>query len=217
MLSINIKYELENENILINQSEDYNKKILELKNQYNNNDIVGILKLNNKSIEIPLVQTKDNDYYLKHSIYKKESNLGATFLDYRININSSKKILIYGHSSINDKIPFNILENYYDKKYYDDNKYIYLSSEKEEKIYEIFSVYIETSDFSYMNINFINDEEFLYHIKRLKNKSMYEIDVDLTKEEEIIILQTCSNNKNYINYEKKYLLIIARRIKSENK
>lgn len=217
MLSINIKYELENENILINQSEDYNKKILELKNQYNNNDIVGILKLNNKSIEIPLVQTKDNDYYLKHSIYKKESNLGATFLDYRININSSKKILIYGHSSINDKIPFNILENYYDKKYYDDNKYIYLSSEKEEKIYEIFSVYIETSDFSYMNINFINDEEFLYHIKRLKNKSMYEIDVDLTKEDEIIILQTCSNNKNYINYEKKYLLIIARRIKSENK
>ena len=216
MLSINLNYEIDNNNIVV-QIENYSQKITELRNKYNNNDVVGILKIKNKTVEIPIVQTKDNDYYLNHSIYRKESNLGATFLDYRININSSLKILIYGHSSINDKIPFNELENYYNKKYYDNNKYIYLLSEKEEKIYEIFSVYIETSDFSYMNINFIDNEDFLNHIKKLKDKSMYKIDVELTKDDEILLLQTCSNNKDYINYEKKYLLIIARRIKSENK
>ena len=190
---------------------NYNKIIKDLKNKYNNDDIVGVLKIEDK-LEVPLVQSKDNDYYLNHSIYKKESNLGATFIDYRIDINSSRKILIYGHSAIKNDTPFNILENYYEKEYYENHKYISLTTNKVEKIYDIFSVYVETSDFSYMNINFIDDEDYYKHISSLKDKSLYDTGIELKENDEILILQTCSNHEDYKNYDKKYLLIISRRI-----
>lgn len=191
---------------------DYNRIINELRNEYNNDDVVGILKID-KELKVPVLQTSNNDYYLNHTIDNKESNLGSIFLDYRTNIETSKKLLIYGHSSIKTNIDFNILENYYDKEYYQTHKYISLTTSKEEKVYEIFSVYIEISDFSYMNINFIDNEDFYKHIKSLKDKSLYETDIELKENDEILILQTCSNSNDFINYDKKYLLIISRRIK----
>ena len=191
---------------------DYTEIINSLKEEYDNKDIVGILKIDNE-LSVPLVQTSNNDYYLNHTVYNEKSNLGAIFLDYRIDINNNNKLLIYGHSSTKTNTEFNILENYYDKNYYDKHKYINLTTSKEEKIYEIFSVYIETIDFSYMNINFIDDNDYYAHIQNLKEKSLYDIGIELKNDDEILILQTCSNHENYKNYDKKYLLIISRRIK----
>ena len=190
---------------------DYNKKINNLKEEYNNEDIVGILKID-KELEVPILQTENNDYYLNHTINKEENIYGTIFLDYRTHIDS-KKLLIYGHSSTKIEISFNILENYYEKDYYESHKYISLTTNTEEKLYEIFSVYIETSDFSYMNINFIDNEDYYRHINNLKDKSIYNTDIELEYDDEILILQTCSNHKDYLNYDKKYLLIISRRIK----
>ena len=55
-------------------------------------------------------------------------------------------------------------------------------------------------------------EEYLNHLKKLKSKSMYDTGVEVTKNDEILILQTCSTHKDYHNYQKKYLLIILRRV-----
>lgn len=190
---------------------DYNETINNLKNEYNNDDVVAILKID-KQIVVPVLQTNDNDYYLKHTIDNKESNLGAIFLDYRVDVNASKKLLIYGHSSTKINMDFNILENYYDEEYYKKHKYISLTTNKKEKIYEIFSIYVETSDFSYMNINFVDDTDYYNHINNLKDKSLYSTSIKLNKDDEILILQTCSSKEEYKEYDKKYLLIISRRI-----
>ena len=64
-----------------------------------------------------------------------------------------------------------------------------------------------------MNINFIDNVDYYNHINKLKEKSLYEIDIKLKGDDEILILQTCSTHKTYKNYDKKYLLIISRRIK----
>lgn len=214
VLLINININEVNSEVSVNKNIeeiDYNKTINNLKNEYNNDDIVGILKID-EELEVPLLQTSNNEYYLNHTIDNKESIYGAIFLDYRTDIDS-KKLLIYGHSSIKTDIPFNTLENYYDKEYYNNHKYISLTTKKGEKIYEIFSVYVETSDFSYMNINFIDDEDYYKHINNLKDKSLYDTSIELNEDDEILILQTCSTHQDYKNYDKKYLLIISRRIK----
>ena len=65
---------------------------------------------------------------------------------------------------------------------------------------------------AYEYINFNSEEEYLNHLKKLKSKSMYDTGVEVTKDDEILILQTCSTHKNYHNYQKKYLLIILRRV-----
>jgi len=196
-----------------NNKIDYKKIINKLRSDYNNEEIVGILEIPNTRLNVPILQTIDNDYYLNHTINHKESYKGAIFLDYRVDINNSKKLLIYGHSYDKEYFDFNILENYYDEDYYKNNKYIEITTDSNKKIYEIFSIYVETEDFSYMNIDFIDSKDFYNHIQNLKNKSIYNIDVKLKEDDEILILQTCSNDVRYNDYSKKYLLIISRRIK----
>ena len=192
-----------------------NNIINDTKEEYNNEDIVGKITIEGTSIDELVVQSNDNDYYLTHNLNKEYDKYGSIYMDYRINLNTSRKILIYGHnSSIYNKnvVPFQELENYYEESYYKNHKYITLALGEEIRNYEIFSVYIETSDFTYMNLNFKSNEDWYNHIRKLKNKSLYDTKVNLTEDDEILILQTCSNNKDYTNYEKKYLLIISRRV-----
>lgn len=193
-----------------NTLESRNIKLLQKK--FDNSEIKAILKLDK---EYPVVQTSDNEFYLNHNYYRNYDVIGSIFLDYRINVEKSKKILIYGHSSNMADVDFNILENYYDKSYYEQNKYITLETLNNVFTYEIFSVHIETNDFTYMNMNFDNEEDYFMHITKLKDKSLYPTNVNLNGNDDILILQTCSNHKDYQKYSKKYLLVIARRVLNE--
>lgn len=196
----------------VNNPIDYEGIINDLKEEYNNDDVVGLLEINNTDYVVPIMQGEDNDYYLNHTPDGKKNFMGSIYLDYRVNIDSDRKLLIYGHNSSNIDMPFKILEEFYDKDYYDNHKYVEITTSTTKKRYEIFSVHIETSDFSYMNINFVDDDDYLDHITKLKEKSMHDTEVELNKEDEILVLQTCSTHKDYRNYAKKYLLIILRRV-----
>ena len=154
----------------------------DLKEEYNNPNIIGAIRIPGTDIAEILVQGKGN------------------------------KILIYGHNSSSLNVPFKELENYYDEDYYEDHKIIELITENGIKQYEIFSVYVETDDWSYMAINFDNPDSWYNHISELKEKSWYDTKVELSKDAEILILQTCSHHKDFKNYDKKYLLIIAKKI-----
>lgn len=179
-----------------------------LKDKYQNDDVVGLLNIPNTNINEVIVQGSDNDYYLSHDAYKKNNIIGSTYLDYRTKINEGRKNLIYSHNSSSLDVPFKTLENYYDEEYFSKHQFIYLNDVK----YQIFSVFIEVSDWSYMNINFENDTKWEEHLQNLKNKSWYDTKVDVKKEDNILILQTCSHHKDYKKYKNKYLLVIAKKI-----
>lgn len=196
----------------IDDSIYYKNIINSARKKYNNNDVVGILEINNTDYIVPVMQGDDNKYYLKHTPYGEKNSIGSVYLDYRVDIDSSKKLLIYGHNSSNVDMPFKILEEFYDRDYYDNHKYVEVTTSNMKKKYEIFSVFVETSDFSYMDITFDNDDEYLNHINNLKSKSMYDTGVTLSKDDEVLILQTCSEHPDYRNYQKKYLLIVLRRL-----
>ena len=141
-------------------TEEYNnqKEIQNLKNNYNNDDIIGIIKIENTNIEEPILKYVDNDYYLTHDNYGNANSLGSIYMDYRTNM-EDRKILIYGHSSTKKDVPFNELENYYNKEYYQNHKEITLIGEFDTYEYEIFSIYVETKDFTYMNLK-IDDNKY---------------------------------------------------------
>ena len=145
-------------------------------------------------------QSSNNSSYLNHNGYKEYDQYGEVFADYRIDFDTSKKILIFGHNSSKIKTPFSNLENYYDKSYYNNHKYITLTLENEVRTYAIFSVYVETSDWSYMNLKFDSSTDWYNHILKLKNKSLYDTGVDVENDDEVLILQTCSYNQNYNDY-----------------
>lgn len=196
----------------VNNPINYEEVIDKLKDKYNNDDAIGILEINNADYVVPIMQGEDNDYYLNHTPNGKKNFMGSIYLDYRVDIDSSKKLLIYGHNSSRVDMPFKILEEFYDKDYYDNHKYVEITTSNVKKRYEIFSVHVETSDFSYMNINFENEKEYLNHLKTLKSRSIYDTGVEVSSNDEILILQTCSTHSDYYNYSKKYLLIVLRRV-----
>ena len=200
------------------ENNSFNSVLEQLRKTYNNDEVVGLLKIDNTSILEPVMQGENNSYYLNHTEDKKYEIHGSIYMDYRNNLIDDKKILIYGHSSYRknlDIVPFNELENYYNKDFYDTHKYINLTLDKEIRTYEIFSVYVETSDFTYMNLNFDSSDSWYQHILKLKKKSLYDTSVDVTPDSQIIILQTCSNNSKYKNYKDKYLLVIGKKIETK--
>ena len=185
-------------------------KVFNLRKQFNNDDVIGNLSIPGTELEEAVMQSGDNDFYLVHDQYGNYDKYGSIFLDYRCN-KDSRKLLIFGHSSTRIHTPFGDLEKYYEKSYYNEHKYIDLVIEDELRKYLIFSVYIETSDFTYMNLN-IDDEVYAQNLNSYLQKSLYSTGVEVFPTDEILILQTCSNHQDYQGYEDKFLLIIAKRV-----
>ena len=173
---------------------------------------VGVLEIPNSGYSTVIMQGDDNKYYLNHDEDGNKKSDGVPFLDYRVNIDTSRKLIIYGHSSRYSDMPFNTLENYYNEDYYNKHKIIILKTKKEKYKYEIFSVYTETSDWGYTKVGFKTLKEYLDHINELASRSIYKSDIKLTEKDKILILQTCSTNKDYKKYKKKYLLVIGRKV-----
>nr|WP_242854257.1 class B sortase [Paeniclostridium sordellii] len=64
-------------------------------------------------MDYPVVQTTNNDHYLKYDFYNKPSDSGCIFMYYRYNV-KSKNIILYGHNMRN-KTMFNNLLKFKDK------------------------------------------------------------------------------------------------------
>ena len=188
---------------------NYTNEINTLKAKYNNLDVIAYIEIPGVLKEA-VAQTTNNDYYLHYDLEKNENIIGATFLDYRTKIDESKKLLVYSHSDPEGTLPFVKLTNYNDKKFFNDNKYIYLVDKNAKRKYEVFSSYIETSDFDYVNLESFNGLTYKEHLEKLKNKSLVKSNIELDEDTKVLILQTCSFEN--INANTKYQLVIAKEI-----
>lgn len=180
--------------------------------KYRNNEVIGEISILDTDFVKPIMQHSDNDYYLNHLENKKSHYMGSIYLDFRNNISTDQKLLIYGHNSSNISMPFEILEKYYNKQFFQEHQYIKILTKETTRLYKIFSIYIETNDFDYMQTDFANKTTWLNHLTKLQNKSMYQTDTILTAQDNILILQTCSTHQAYRKYQKKYLLVVAKEV-----
>lgn len=181
-------------------------EIDELKKKYNNDEVIAILNIDDE-INTPVAQTNDNQFYLKKSLSLKKSVLGSVFMDYRVN-KDSKQINIYGHNSTKYKPPFNTLEGYLKKDYFNEHRNISLKIDNEVKKYEIFSIVLanKKSTEEHMNLNYKKDSDWLKHFNRLKKRSIYKTNIELNENDKILVLQTCLFGK----YKGKLMVVVAR-------
>lgn len=193
--ALNIK-EVENEIIKVNETYDDSINLIETyQNEYNNTDIIGILKIEGV-INTLLVQTDNNYYYLGHLVNKKYNKTGSVFVDYRTNLEDSKQVNIFGHSSSTYDIPFNNLKKYLKEDFYNKHKTLTIETKDNTYTYEIFSVKV-TSNEEHLNVDFNSSQDFLNHINTLKEDSLYDTNVSVTENDNILTLQTCIfNNPN---------------------
>ena len=136
-----------------------------------NNDLIGWIKIDNTSLNYPVMQTKDRpEYYLQRNFNKEYSSYGTPFLAEECNLETSENLIVYGHHMKNSKM-FGILENYKEKQYYDNHKIIKFYTLDDIKKYEILAVFktklYESNTFKYyQNIELDSHEEYSKFIKK---------------------------------------------------
>ena len=160
-----------------------------------NNDVVGWLKVNGTNINYPYVKTDNNTFYLTHSIDKSKNSAGWVFLDYRNNPdNYDKNNIIYAHARV-DKTMFGSLKYALTKEWFnkEEEKIIKTSTLTENSIWQIFSVYKINNTTDYLNINFKDEDEFLKFSNKLKERSIFNFNIDINKDDKILTLSTCFN------------------------
>lgn len=164
-----------------------------------NFDTVAWLKVENTNIEFPVVKANDNSYYLTHNFNKELNSAGWIFADYKNKFNGKdKNIVIYGHN-MRDNSMFGSLKNVIKEEWYnnENNKYIILATENEYSIYEVFSVYQIKKEDYYIKTDFNSDKEFEEFLQKVKERSIKDFNIDISKENSILTLSTCANNNKY--------------------
>ena len=158
-----------------------------------NSDTVGWINVNNTNINYPFVQYKDNDFYLNHSFDRSYNEAGWVFMDYR---NSSdldnKNTILYAHSRL-DKTMFGSLSKTLKQSWYSnkDNHIIRLSTEKENTLWQIFSVYKIEEESYYITTKFNSDTAYQNFLDTIKERSLYDFHTNLTVNDRILTLSTC--------------------------
>ena len=158
-----------------------------------NKDTVAFIHMENNNINYPVVQSKDNNYYLTHAFDKSYNEAGWVFLDYRNNINSlSFNNIIYGHGRLN-KTVFGSLKDTLDKKWQSnkDNLAIYISTPNENMIFQIFSIYTIKSESYYINTLFNNKNEKSKWLDTMIKRNTSAINTSVDTNDKILTLSTC--------------------------
>lgn len=179
-----------------NEEKKYKINFEELKQK--NSDTVAWLKVENTNIEFPIVQANNNSYYLTHNFDKKYNVAGWIFADYKNKLDGTdRNIVVYGHNMRNNSM-FGSLKDVITEEWYnnEENKYITFVTENDYQTYQVFSVYqIKTEDY-YIQTEF-KSNEFTEFIDTITKRSKKNFGINVSKEDTILTLSTCSNNNKY--------------------
>ncbi|MBD9054410.1 MAG: class B sortase [Eubacterium ventriosum] len=178
-----------------------------------NENIVAWLYIPGTGVDYPVIKATDNDFYLSHDMYGKNSIYGSIYLDARYynmeNINDVDNIIIYGHNMGHwNTSMFGKLMKYKEQDYYSKHKDIYLYTPTENSTYKVVDVVRTTvsnkwyqfttlsgSELSLDELKNCLDKDALYQCKQLKESS-----------NKFITLSTCDYDGNY------RILVVGERI-----
>ena len=153
-----------------------------------NEDIVGWLYLEDSPINYPVVQSYDNDYYLRRLVNGEYNIAGSLFMDYRNDSNlEDNNTIIYGHNMKNNTM-FGSLQEYKNQNYYDNHKVMYYFTPEKNYIIELFTGYTISVESDIYDLSIIDSSK----LEELISKSDFESNAKVTKEDKIITLSTCA-------------------------
>lgn len=157
-----------------------------------NTDTAGWIEIKDTNISYPVVQGKDNDYYLTHDFKGGRSRTGSIFMDFRNQIGEAqdKNIVLYGHR-MKDGTMFAGLRAYLERDFFDEHRVFRFETLYEEYEVEVFAVYRTTTSFNYIRTSFANDREFLNFVDEINERSIYKMDADVGANDVILTLSTC--------------------------
>ena len=175
-----------------------------------NSKTIGWIEVKGTNVNMPFVHTNNNSYYLNHSFDNSYNSAGWAFLDYRNNPKElDKNNIIYAHGRKNGSM-FGSLRNLLEKSWLNDksNYVIRISTDTENTMWQIFSVYHIPTTNDYIQVKFKDNEEFINLINKFLKRSIHNFETKVLETDKILTLSTC-----YSSSEK--LVVHAKLIKKE--
>lgn len=157
-----------------------------------NPDVVGWIEIPDTELSYPIVQGKDNQYYLNRTWDRKRSSAGSVFMD----CNSSAALdrfhtIIYGHR-MNDSSMFGTLRNYRDPDFWPEHPSVYVATAEGVFRYDIVSAQeaditgvVYRLDIEESGL----EEEFLQYCT---DNAVVNTALELTAEDRFLTLSTCT-------------------------
>lgn len=174
------------------KSEEKPNLVAQLKKDYP--DMVGWIKIEGTSIDFPVVQGKDNDYYLNHTYKGEYHPFGEVFMDKDDKPDySDQNTVLYGHN-VRSGYVFHELEQFKDQSFRDAHPSITIDTVDGKKTYDIVAVYTASAYAPYRKPNYSEAEweKFRAWVKE-KNRLNETLP---GKDAHILTLSTCSDEED---------------------
>lgn len=170
-------------------------------------DSKGWLYMEGTSINYPVVQGKDNQYYVNNTVNGTKNGAGSIFMDFRNTGDfSDQNTVIYGHNMKNGAM-FHDLRNFVKDDYVKKHPYIDIMTKDGNIRYEIFSAYVTEAGGESYQLSFENTESYQLYLKNCEKLSAIKSAVTVTTDDSIITLSTCTNSA-----KEKRFVVHAKRI-----
>lgn len=162
-----------------------------------NPDIIAWLWLPGIDISYPVVQGKDNEYYLHRTVDREENFAGSIFMEAANSPDfSDQNTILYGHN-MKDQSMFGKLSAFREIETYTENPYIYICIPGKLLKYDIFA----GADMPVNGLTYAtqySNEDFQSHINEILAASVTPPKpVEVLETDKIITLSTCVGDGNY--------------------
>lgn len=181
--------------------------------------LIGWLTFDDKTIGgesgFPVMQTVDNEYYLRHNMDQEYDKNGTIFMDKDCDVvKPSTNFIVYGHHMKSGKM-FGKLDLYEDQEYCEEHPYIYFDTIYEKGTYKVMYVFrsrvYNESEIVFKYYQFIDansEQEFDSYMEEMASMSLYDTGVTAQYGDQLLTLSTC-------DYQEKNgrFVVVAKKIK----
>ena len=151
-------------------------------------DAIGWIYIPDTSINYPIMQGEDNDFYLTHGTDGRSLKCGCIELDFRCENRFQNNFnILYGHNMKNGSMFANVCR-FKEKAYYDSYPYGWVYTSDAVYRLDFFSVAVTDWHDEIYN-GFRSLDEWTPHLKEISR--IYE-EVELTEQDRLVLLSTCS-------------------------
>ncbi len=199
-----------------------------------NDEIVAWISVPGTTISYPVVQrpsdTEDN-YYLRRDINGNPDRHGTIFMHYACRVEYGYKAptyVIYGHhmqdgSMFKQLMKYDVTDSANKKtalNFYKTNPVIQFDTKYESGLWVIFSIMKinvkEPTDFTYIRADFAGTSDFSNFISDIRARSIIDTEgcIDVTTDDQLLIMQTCSYEYRDNGAEMRTVLV-ARKLRAD--
>lgn len=156
-----------------------------------NEDVVGWITIGGTKIDYPILQADNNSKFLDTNFYGDQSIAGSIFMDFRNDVTMRENnFILYGHR-MKDGSMFQHLTKYLDEDFFESHRTFTVDTLYDSYEAEIFAVYNTMIDFNYIQTDFSSEEAFNYLIEGIQERSIYQTDIPINADDQMITLSTC--------------------------